>query len=112
FARTWDLFANSGDFKLTFARLLASAASPFELIMKHNARVAGPQTGVALTRRFRIMFGFLVEGLAFDRREAADLLLADYVRLGKSDRAAWLDSLPDPELAQATLSARQQRHRA
>lgn len=111
FARTWDLFANSGDFKLTFARLLREAGSPFELVMKLNARVAGPQVGIALTRRFRIMFGFLVEELGWSREAAAEQLLLDYTRLGKSDRASWLDSLPDAKLAQATLDARQQRHR-
>ncbi|MBL8951956.1 MAG: B12-binding domain-containing radical SAM protein [Myxococcaceae bacterium] len=112
FARTWDLFANSGDFKLTFERLMSAAASPFELVMQLNARIVGPQTGIALTRRFRLMFSFLVEVLGWSREEAADQLLADYTRLGKSDRAAWLDSLPDAQLAQSALSARQERHRA
>ncbi len=112
FARTWDLFANSGDFKLTFERLLGACASPFELVMKLNARVAGPQTGIALTRRFRIVFDFLVEELGWERREAADQLLADYQRVGKSDRPTWLASLPDAALAESALSARQARHRA
>ena len=112
FARTWDLFANSGDFKLTFAKLLGAVGSPFELVMKLTARVAGPLTGIALTRRFRIMFGFLVEELGWSRDDAARQLLADHTRLGKSDRGSWLDSLPDPALADATLTARQRRHGA
>ena len=112
FARTWDLFANSGDFKLTFARLLEGASSPFALVTKLDARVVGPRTGIALTRRFRILYGLLVEELGFEPREAAEQLLADYARVGKTDRATWLDSLPEPRLAESVLAARQARHRA
>jgi hypothetical protein len=109
FARTWDLFANSGDFKLTLERVLNDAQSPFERIMQLCERVKGPQTGIALTRRFKIMFQFL-QDLGHSPTEAAEQLMNDYRRLGKTDRGTWLASLPDAALAQSVLAARQMRH--
>src|SRR5207302_9626635 len=96
FARAWDLFANSGDFKLTLQRVLGEAGSPFEVMMRLAPHAA--QAGIALTRRFRIMFGFLLE-LGWSEADAAAQLLADYRRVGKSDRPTWLASLPDAQLA-------------
>jgi hypothetical protein len=107
FARTWDLFANSGDFKLTLQRALGEA--PFEKVMRLSERLGNVTSGIALTRRFRIMFEWLVQ-LGWSRDAAAASLLADYRRVGKSDRPTWLDSLPDAALAEATFTARQQRH--
>ncbi|MBK7857619.1 MAG: DUF4080 domain-containing protein [Archangiaceae bacterium] len=109
FAKAWDLFANSGDFKLTLQQVLA--VSPFERVMKLSERLGNATQGIALTRRFRIMFELLVE-LGWAREAAAELLLADYRRVGKSDRPTWLTSLPDAALAEATFNARQSRHGA
>ncbi len=118
FARTWDAFGNSGHFVFTLGRLLAAPASPFELMFRFSewlSRQKIPTTGVALTRKFRLLFVFVTTELSWDRRDAAQSLFNDYRRTGKSDRPSWLDSLPDAALAdevrESALSARQTRHR-
>jgi radical SAM superfamily enzyme YgiQ (UPF0313 family) len=116
FARTWDAFGNSGHFVLTMRRLLDEARSAFQVILRladwlHTRDVGS--SGVALTRKFRLLFGFLTEVLGWDRTLAAESLFDDYRRSGKTDRPTWLASLPDAELAQAVrvdFSARQSRH--
>ncbi|MBE2248699.1 MAG: DUF4080 domain-containing protein [Myxococcus sp.] len=117
FARTWDTFGNSGHFASTLRRVLDAAPSAFGVVWQlsgwlRQQGVAG--TGVALTRRFRLLFTFLTEQLGWDRAEAARSLFEDYQRAGKTDRPSWLASLPDAALAEAVrvdFAARQARHR-
>lgn len=118
FARTWDAFGNSGHFVLTMRRVLDEAGSAFEVVQRLSAHLQAHDvgsSGVALTRKFRLLFGFLTEGLGWSRTVAAESLFDDYRRSGKTDRPSWLASLPDAELAEAVrvdFSARQSRHRS
>ena len=123
FAKTWEVFANSGHFVLTLAKVFAEVASPFEVIWKLSARLQREgvgSSGIALTRRFRLLYAFLTEELGWAAKAAAEQLFADYRRAGKSDRPTWVDSLPDAQLADEVLSGaggshlseRQGRHRA
>ncbi|MBL8918756.1 MAG: DUF4080 domain-containing protein [Myxococcaceae bacterium] len=118
FARTWDAWGNSGHFVLTMRRVLDEAPSAFGVVQRLSehlrARDVG-SSGVALTRRFQLLFGFLTEALGWERTLAAESLFEDYRRAGKTDRPSWLASLPDAALAEAVrvdFSARQTRHRA
>ncbi len=118
FARTWDAFGNSGHFLLTMRRMLDEAPSAFEVVLRLSEDLRANDvgsSGVALTRKFRLLFGFLTETLGWERTAAAESLFDDYRRSGKTDRPSWLASLPDAALAEAVrvdFSARQSRHRA
>lgn len=118
FARTWDAYGNSGHFVLTMRRMLDEAPSAFDVVQRLAEHLHGQgvgSSGVALTRRFRLLFAFLTHALGWERRSAAESLFEDYRRAGKTDRPSWLASLPDAALAEAVrvdFSARQARHRA
>lgn len=118
FARTWDAFGNSGHFVLTMRRLLEQASSAFEVVRQLTEHLDAHHvgsSGIALTRKFQLLFGFLTETLGWERSVAAESLFDDYRRAGKTDRPSWLASLPDAELAEAVrvdFSARQSRHRS
>jgi hypothetical protein len=118
FARTWDAFGNSGHFVLTMRRVLDEAPSAFGAVSRLSAwlqRQDVGSSGVALTRKFRLLFSFLTGELGWNRTVAAESLFDDYRRSGKTDRPSWLASLPDAELADAVrvdFRARQSRHRS
>ena len=118
FARTWDAFGNSGHFVLTMRRVLDEAPSAFGAVSRLSAwlqRQDVGSSGVALTRKFRLLFSFLTGELGWNRTVAAESLFDDYRRSGKTERPSWLASLPDAELADAVrvdFSARQSRHRS
>jgi radical SAM superfamily enzyme YgiQ (UPF0313 family) len=116
FARVFDAVFNSGHFVNVKTELLKSCDDAFvevQQMTRFFEKEGAASSGVALTRLFKLVFRYVVEEKNWDAQRAADVLHSDYVRAGKSDRPAWLASLPDAKLAaktaQGSLAKRQQR---
>ena len=85
FARFWDLFANSGHFKLTLPLLLVS---PFEDFLQFSGWLHANNvgsSGIALQRRFRLLFGYLAETGRVDPGQMAMQMMGDYLNSGFED---------------------------
>jgi hypothetical protein len=112
FSRYWDLIANSGNFIETppliwclipSTRPLPSEArdpeSPFVSFL-HLAdwlfAQTGRQHGISLTHLSELLFRFLVEEKQLPANQVAAAIWADYQRVGRSDRPAFLNDLVEP----------------
>jgi radical SAM superfamily enzyme YgiQ (UPF0313 family) len=123
FSRFWDLVANSGQF-LESTPLLWTTRSPFAAFLTLSDWLfaeTGQTSGIALPRLLELLFRYLTEQAGIPPAVVAETLWRDYQRGGHSDRPAclrpWIGSRnsPAPEpvspSAQASLPARQSRHR-
>jgi len=118
FSRYWDLIANSGNFVVTLPAVWGDA-SPFESFLRLSDWLfekAGRQHGISLTHLTEMLFRFLTEQNQLPAKRAAEAIWADYQRLGRSDRPAFLKDLVAPADTRAVsrrpTADRQARHLA
>lgn len=118
FARYWDLIANSGNFVETTTLLTSptpinsSAATLFLHFSDWLFATTGQTHAIALTTLAGLVFDHLTQVQIRDRQAAADAIWADYQRVGRSDRPAFLRDLvaPADTRKQKKPASRQERH--
>ena len=123
FSRYWDLFANSGNFRLTTPMIWSSDlanASPFHRFLHLSdwlyAKV-GRNHAIALTSLAQMLFEYLTVERGTDRQAVAQAMWTDYRAGGRADCPEFLKPFIAPAdrvarhaaLQQATLR-RQARH--
>ncbi|CAN5563282.1 radical SAM protein [soil metagenome] len=119
FSRYWDLIANSGNFVVALP-LVWSEGSPFDSFLRLSDWLfeqTGRQHGISLTHLAELLFRFLVEETKLAPSDSAAAIWADYQRIGRSDRPAFLKDLVPPadtrKIAKVSHAvSRQQRHLA
>lgn len=97
FSRFWDLYSNSGHFQESlpwvWKRPLASGDSPFAGFQSFCAWLSdrGIKTsGLALTRKYELLWEYIVTVRAADPVAFGPVLSRDYRRSGRSDPPGWL----------------------
>ena len=118
FAKTWDLYGNSGNFTETLPRLLQHAGSAFRALLRlsdrlHERGVKGH--GIALPRQYELLWEHLTRDLGQDPASVGPALARDYRRPGRTDLPPWLLPWAGEEAATPTrrsLPRRQARHLA
>jgi radical SAM superfamily enzyme YgiQ (UPF0313 family) len=114
FARYWDLYANSGNFRSTLP-MLWEGVSPFRSFWNFTCAIYGKK-GIALQHLAELLFEHLIE--THPAEKVALSLWSDYTRAGRSDRPAFLRpyiaDLPIPRTRPLSpqFPARQSRHLA
>jgi radical SAM superfamily enzyme YgiQ (UPF0313 family) len=117
FSRYWDLVANSGNFTVTLPAIWGER-SPFESFLKLSDWLfdqTGRRHGISLTHLTELLFRFLTEVQTMPAKAAAEAIWADYQRVGRSDRPAFLApyvSPADTRKSPRSTATRQQRHLA
>jgi hypothetical protein len=117
FARYWDLISNSGNF-IEATPMIWGDRSPFEQFMALADWVfetEGRNHGISLQRLAALVFDWLVRRRSIAAPVAAEALLRDYTRGGRSDVPPFLREFasvlpPMPRRATSALPARQARH--
>lgn len=109
FARTWDLFGNSGRFPSTLPLLFRDEPSDFAAFLRFSDWLTTRTTtraGISLARQFEL----LVEYLGPTAPEVLERALVDYRRGARTDTPKWLRA-PPPESPKPrpTLPPRQSR---
>ncbi len=118
FSRYWDLIANSGNFAVTLPLVWGATGSPFKAFMRLGDWLydqTGRRHGISLTNLSELLFRFLTEENHLAAKEAAETIWADYQRVGRSDRPAFLKDLVAPADTRVTgrgVKSRQQKHLA
>jgi radical SAM superfamily enzyme YgiQ (UPF0313 family) len=101
FSRYWDLFANSGNFRLTTPLLWAAGDSPFRTFFSFCDWLyerLGRNHAIALPTLAESLFGYLVGERSADAPAVAESLWRDYQRGGRSDRPEFLKPyIPEPD---------------
>lgn len=127
FAKYWDLYANSGNFKYLVAFLKERATQrddqsffwEFFEFSEYLSDRHSQHFGISLTTLFESAVAYLVESLRLDDGFSKDLLLRDYRAIGKIDLPRFFRSKGSDENSSPTKSSdgshvpkRQQRHLA
>lgn len=121
FAKYWDLYANSGNFKKFTAYIKSQATESFFWeffnFSEYLSKRFSQNYGISLNSLFEAAFNYLKEVKGFSFEEARDLLTADYLAPGNRDLPRFLKyDLAAQAAAQAThaknnvIPKRQQRH--
>ena len=115
FSRYWDLVANSGNFTVTLPAIWGQG-SPFESFLRLSDWLfdqTGRRHGISLTHLSELLFRFLTEVQALPAKAAAEAIWADYQRVGRSDRPAFLkDLVPPADTRVKAIGNRQAKHLA
>ncbi len=126
FARYWDLFANSGNFRDSLPFVWGDK-SPFQGFMDFCSFLTerlGRTHKISLARQTQMLFAYLCERQGMVAEEAALAILSDYRRIGRREIPPFLrDALPPERLraykegssteasrAKRNIPARQARH--
>ncbi|NUN05163.1 MAG: DUF4080 domain-containing protein [Bdellovibrio sp.] len=126
FAKYWDLYANSGIFKkfVGFLREKAAARedqSFFWEFFTFNEFLTARYSqsyGISQTSLFESAFVYLTESLGWNKEDAKNLIMEDYVATGKTDFPKFLKEeqakrkQPEETAEKSSIPKRQQRHLA
>jgi len=123
FARYWDLFANSGNFRDSLPHVWGqeSAFDGFMDFCDYLSEQLGKTHQISLARRTKVLFDYLCEKRGFEPRSAATEIVGDYRRIGRREIPYFLRQELPRELLQVIknetargknkhLPARQARH--
>ncbi|HTI68957.1 MAG TPA: DUF4080 domain-containing protein [Candidatus Limnocylindria bacterium] len=126
FAKFWDIFGNSGNFRQTLSWLwerpasMENPASPFWNLLEFSDWLHGEgvkTSGVALGRQYELLYAFLTRVRILDTSEVKAALADDYLKAGRNDLPPWLTEKKPMRESNVPESAghfpkRQQRHLA
>jgi hypothetical protein len=119
FSRFWDIFSNSGAWKVTMRGMLGSQPSPFAQFWAFSAWVwaqTGATAGISQVRQCELLFRWLTEELKLQPADVAGWLWDDRSRLGHAEPLSFLRGYVDMEgvkqLRRANRPNRQARHQA
>lgn len=122
FSKFWDLYANSGDFKATWALIqrVAEHGSPFRAFWDFSRYLSSRHAqghGIALLNRVESAWHYLIDELKADPDDARAALIQDYTGSVKRDVPSFLrtdrhEAGAHPSLAvlATAIPRRQQRH--
>ena len=119
FAKFWDIFGNSGNFRTTLPRLWAFG-SPFQAFLRFSEWLheQGVKTsGVALGRQYELIYHYLSGATGTPDEEIKAGLARDYLAAGRTDLPPWLAETSPGKAARreavgTSVPRRQQRHLA
>ncbi len=89
FARYWDLVGNSGNFVQSVKLFWEESGAPFDSFMAFSDwlyQSSGRRHGISLTNLVEYVFEFLTQSASINPNKAAEILLVDYQRSGRSDQ--------------------------
>jgi len=88
FAKFWDVFANSGNFKETVV-LIGRRFAPFMMFSDWLYPLLGKTWGISLHRQYELVWDYgCAQG--WDKADLSLRLLHDYGRSGRPDHPAWM----------------------